>query len=232
MWNLCFAPCSILFFVVKKLWRFGTASKKVAKPDSSHTKREKIRHETTSHRSLVAWENCHLSPANTDFFGQILRWRAYEFYRWWTYVNAVISQCVQKWCDDYLILDCVCVCFFRRFLKLRSFRFQRRFVTNDSRFVWEWQVVHSILSGSGSTLKAETSSPNLFQSFTAYDLNRKVPVAWKTGGKTMAKWMDALVTSVLSSVLFSFEDQYLNLKLLILISWCFCLKSCVYSKTV
>ena len=91
----------------------------------------------------------------------------------------------------YLI---VCVCFFRRFLKLRSFRFQRRFVTNDSRFVWEWQVVHSILSGSGSTLKAETSSPNLFQSFTAYDLNRKVPVAWKTGGKTMAKWMDALVS--------------------------------------
>lgn len=110
-----------------------------------------------------------------------------------------VSECghftsVQKWCDDYLILDCVCVCFFRRFLKLRSFRFQRRFVTNDSRFVWEWQVVHSILSGSGSTLKAETSSPNLFQSFTAYDLNRKVPVAWKTGGKTMAKWMDALVS--------------------------------------
>ena len=102
-----------------------------------------------------------------------------------------VSECghftsVQKWCDDYLILDCVCVCSFRRFLKLRNFRFQRRFVTNDSRFVWEWQVVHSILSGSGSTLKAETSSPNLFQSFTAYDLNRKVPLL-KNRGEWMAK---------------------------------------------
>ena len=135
---------------------------------------------------------------------------------------------VMWWLSDTWL--CVCVCFFRRFLKLRNFRFQRRFVTNDSRFVWEWQVVHSILSGSGSTLKAETSSPNLFQSFTAYDLNRKVPLL-KNRGEWMAKCSSC--HSVCVCVLLSFEDQYLNLKLFDF--WyhvVFCLKSCVYSKTV